>query len=201
MSGILNSSRKEKESGFCGAKAIHVRGFPFSNTAAKFWTCLFDEVAADYPEQSRIELSALSGGLLVPDLLTPETGLQRDMDQLGSDAVRNAFDDAMTALSIIGPPPGVCLRVVPPPEQGVSQEFALDYLDDEILPFLLVWLLEWANVPDMLWNEPSVRGGIDAEDRDRGLRYLVAFDLKAQHLSEGLYRRDVAVSFKRDAVE
>lgn len=198
MSGILNSSRNESPAETCGAKALHVRGFPFSNTAAKFWTCLLDEVAADYPPRSRIELSALSGGLLIPDLLSPEAGLQRDMEQLGSDTVRDAFDDALAALSIIGPPPGVCLRVVPPPDQGQAQEFALDYLDAEILPFLLVWLLEWARVPDMMWNETSVRGGIDAEDRERGIRYLVAFELAAQHISEGLYRRDVVVNFQRE---
>ena len=60
-----------------------------------------------------------------------------------------------------------------------------------------MWLLEWANVPDPMWNEPLVRGGIDAEDRDRSLRYRVAFDLSAQHISEGLYNRGIVVRFQR----
>ena len=74
----------------------------------------------------------------------------------------------------------------------------LDCADAELLPFLLVWLLEWANVPDAFWNREKVRGDFSAEDRDRRLQYLVAFELRSRHLSEGLYERTLTLSWARE---
>jgi hypothetical protein len=199
VSGILNGNRNNKRAGECGAKTLHVRGFPFDNTAAKFWTCLFDEVIADYPPLTRVELSALSGGLLVPDLLTPEASLRRDMEKMEGENIQEAFSDALAALEVLGPPPAVNLRLVPPPGQGEPQTITLEYLDAEILPFLLAWLLEWSAVPDLLWNEDRVRGSFSAQDRARKLVYQIAFEMTTHHVSEGLYERKVQVHFQRDA--
>jgi hypothetical protein len=199
MGGILNHNRGDGEAGACGAKRLHVRGFPFVNTAAKFWSCLLDEVIADYPPGTIIEMSALSGGLLTPELLSPEITIQRDMERLESNDIQEAFNDALSALEIIGPPQPVCMRLLPPSGEGPVQEMTLDYLDADILPFLLAWMLEWATVPDSMWNEPCLRGQISAEDQDRGLDYLVAFELRTTHVSEGLYQRGVLINFQRDS--
>ncbi len=199
MSGILDSNRKEGEAGAFGANTLHIGGFPFVNTAAKFWSCLFDEVAAECPPHTIIEMSALSGGPLTPELLVPEATLQKDMDRLENKDIQDAFSDALATLEIIGPPQAVCLRLLPPSGEGSIREMTLDYLDADILPFLLAWLLEWANVPDSMWNESCVRGQILAEDRDRKWRYLISIELRATHLSEGLYQRGLVVHFERDA--
>lgn len=201
MGGILRGDRSGKPAGACGARTIHVRGFPFANTAAKFWTCLFDEVQADYPRGTIIEMSALSGGLLTPDLLTPEASLRRDMELMEDQDLQEAFSDALGALELIGPPPGVNLRLIPPTGEGLPQVIVLDYLDAEILPFLLAWLLEWSRIPDLLWNESCVRGAFSAEDRDRNRAYQISFELGARHVSEGLFDRKVLVQFECAASE
>jgi hypothetical protein len=198
MGGILNSQGKGSPAVGQGAKALHVRGVRFENTAAKFWTCLFDEVLADFPPQTIVEMSALCGGPLVPDLLVPVNSLQRDMEKLDADAVQDAFNDALAALAVIGPPPNVVLRLAPPPDRGEAHEFLLDYLDAEVMPFLLAWLLEWAGIPDVSWNERRVRGIVTGEDHDRGFLYRASFELHAHHLSEGLYRRRVVMRFERE---
>lgn len=198
MSGILNGNRNDNQADACGAKSLYVRGFPYSNTASKFWTCLLDEVAADYPPETRLELAAMSGGLLTPDLLTPEASLRRDMEKLGDKNVQEAFSDAIAALEVIGPPPIVTLRLMPPEGQGAPAALPLEYLDAEILPFLMAWLLEWSAVPDLMWNKESIRGAFAAQDRDRTLVYRVAFEMTSHHLSEGLYERKVQIGFKRE---
>jgi hypothetical protein len=123
------------------------------------------------------------------------------MERLERNDIQEAFDDALAALEIIGPPQAVCLRLLPPSGEGQAQEMTLDYLDADILPFLLAWMLEWANVPDSIWNDPCIRGQISAADQERGLRYQVAFELRTTHLSEGLYQRGILVSCERDSLK
>ena len=178
-----------------------MRGLPYDNTAVKFWTCLIDEVLAEHPVDMGIIMSGLAGGMLTPLLLSPEAALQRDMERLEEADFRKAFEDAVAVMEMVGPPAGVRLRLVSKDSAVPEQEIVLDYVDAEILPFLLVWLLEWANVPDAFWNREKVRGDFSAEDRDRRLQYLVAFELRSRHLSEGLYEREVTLRFKARPVD
>lgn len=196
MAGLLDNSGKL--AGRIGAKTLMIRGVPYRNTAAKFWTCLIDEILADYPPDTGVALAAPTGGLLVPDLLTPEAVLERDLGQLSDADAREAFEDALKALEAVGPPCSVRLRLLSPQGERYSREIPLEYLDAEILPFLLAWLLEWAGVPDVLWNSEKVRGDFVADDPDRGWRYLIAFELHNRHLSEGLFTREVFVNFRRE---
>jgi len=141
MAGVLKQGSGSSSDNL-GGKTFFVRGLPYSNTAAKFWTCLLDEVVADYPPETGLALAAPTGGLLVPELLTPEALLQRDLERLSENDIKQAFEDALSALEILGPPCSVRLRLISAQREMVSQEIQLDYLDAEILPFLLAWMLE-----------------------------------------------------------
>jgi hypothetical protein len=200
MGGIINSGGDAK-AGAYGAKSLYVRGFPYANTAAKFWTSVLDEVLAAYPSGTVFELSAASGGLLAPVLLAPEQMLQRDMDQLESDERREMVSDALAVLELVGPSGNIALRLIPPGGEAQPQEIMLDYLDADLLPFLTAWLLEWAGVPDALWNQPKVRGAFSGDDPDRRYRYLVAFEVRSQLLSEELYHRTARLHFQRQALK
>jgi len=201
MARILKNNGGAVPAGTFGAKKLFVRGLPYDNTAVKFWTCLIDEVLNDYPPETGVVLYGLAGGALVSDLLSPETVLQRDMARLEETDFRKAFEDAMSVLEVLGPPAGVRLRLVGRDGGPAEPEILLDYVDAEVLPFLLVWLLEWANIPDAFWNRERVRGDFAAEDRDRKVLYLVAFELRSRHLSEGLYEREVTVKFKARSMD
>ena len=197
MAGILNNTGDAK-AGSYGAKTLYVRGFPYANTAAKFWTSVLDEVFAAYPPGTALELAASSGGPLVPVLLTPEIMLQRGMDRLTEDENQETLQDAMAVLELIGPPGSISLRMIPPGKDAEAQQIELDYLDADLLPFLLAWLLEWASVADALWNQPRVRGAFSGDDPTRRFRYLVAFELRSRLLSEELYHRNLRLHFRRE---
>ncbi len=200
MAGLLHSSNGGAAAGEYGAKTLHVNGFPYENTAAKFWSCLLDEVANDYPAGTQVAIAATCGGHLVADLLVPEMILQRDMRKLETEDAQEVIDDAMGVLELIGPPSGVRLRLVEGGEEAPLHEIDLPDIDAELMPFLLAWLLEWARIPDGLWNRKTVRGKFEAEDRQRHLVYKVSFELTTRLLSEELYQREVVLQFQRGSV-
>lgn len=197
MGNILNNGKGGTSNKERGSQTLHVRGIPYGNTAAKFWSTLFDEVGDDFAEGTDIELEALTGGLLVPDLLSPEALLQRDIEKFNADNVQQAFTDALNALAVIGPPSGVRMRLRASDGRALGDPIELDYLDAELLPYLVAWMLEWAGLPDVLWNEPEVKGEFQGEDLDRGLIYKVTFELQSRHLSEGLFDRTIKARFRR----
>jgi hypothetical protein len=197
MSGLLHNGKDGMGTGAYGARMLHVSGFPFENTAAKFWSCLLDEVTEEYPAGTRISLMATCGGKLAADLLVPEMILQRDMRQLESEEAQGVIDDAMGVLELIGPPSGVRLRLMAPGDSAVVRDIVIEDIDAEIMPFLLAWILEWAKVPDGMWNRKTIRGTFMAEDRARRYVYTVSFELETRLLSEDLYQREVVIQFQR----
>ena len=199
MARLIHPAKPDPPSGL-GGKKWFVRTIPYNNAAAKFWSGLLDEVAADFPPQASVTLSAPTGGWLTPEQLTPERVVQQDLDNLANEDLRQAYTDAISTLDLIGPPPQTTLCIQLPDAALPLLTQSLEVLDAEILPFLLVWLLEWSNVPEVLWNEPSVHGRFLADDPGRHLRYRVAFRLANQHLREGLFQREVTVSFDRESL-
>jgi hypothetical protein len=197
MSRILNSDSGNTSAERLGANRIFVRGLPYDNTAAKFWSALIDEVLGEYPACDEIVLRGSSGGLLSPELLNPEASLQRELDRLKDVDLRKTFDEIVAAMEVLGPPCGVVLSLRVRGVPLASRELPLDCLDAEILPFLLAWLLEWANLAEFAWNGEHVKGEFAAEDRERHLRYRIAFQLANRHLSEGLFDRELDLAFQR----
>ena len=197
MASTTNSSGGAKAGSF-GAKELYIRGFPYANTAAKFWTSVLDEVFAAYPQGTALEMAASSGGLLMPTLLMPELILQRGMDRLAAQGDQETLQDAIAVLELTGPPGSISLRMIPPGKNAAPQAIELDYLDADLLPFLLAWLLEWASIPDVLWNQPRVRGAFAGDDPSRRFRYLVAFELRSRLLGEELYHRNLRLHFRRE---
>ena len=46
---LTNDPSRLPSAGRLGSNSIFVNGLPFDNTAAKFWTTLFDELLIDHP--------------------------------------------------------------------------------------------------------------------------------------------------------
>ncbi len=200
MSGLLHDNKGDASSGAYGAKKLYVGGVVFANTAAKFWTCLLDEVLDKYPADTRVVISGACSGPLSAALLDPEQLLQRDMRELESDKAQQVLNDALGVLELLGPPPGMRLRLTGPEGQDVLREMVLEDIDAELMPFLLTWLLEWARVPDAHWNNKVVQGMFVGEDRIRSYGYKIAFQLHNQLLGEELYERSIEVRCDRTPV-
>lgn len=201
MSGLLHDDKGNVSPGAYGAKELHVGGFPYANTAAKFWTCLLDEVAENYPPGTGVVIAGACSGQLSAALLDPENLLQRDMRALESDKAQQVLNDAIGVLELLGPPPGIRLRLVGPEGQAILREMVMEDIDAELMPFLMSWLLEWAQVPDSQWNNKVVRGLFKGEDRHRSYGYQIAFELRNKLLGEELYEREILLRCDRTRVQ
>lgn len=198
MSRILGNSAKESPAGCLGVRAWMVRGFRFANSAAKFWSSLVDELALDYPECDAVEFNLLTDICLDRDLLFPEKSLQRELNQRQSLLdIREALRETLSQLNITGPPGAVHVRMTAGGHEMRACDLPRDCIDADMFPCLLVWLLEWAEVPYCLWNFSQANGNFYARDHERPVRYHISFELAGKHVSEGLCRRTLVLSYIR----
>jgi len=173
----------------------HVHGVRFTHSAAMFWPRLLDEARATYPSCHVVELCAPGGGILTADLLHPERALERSLERMAVDDSARERDAAIAELELLGLPAATRIRLFADGASDPLLEQPLDAVDEEILPNLLAWLLEWARIADAMWNSEFVHGSFDAEDRDRRLLYRLVLDVRNQLLSEDLYRRTIRIDF------
>lgn len=172
-----------------------VRGVKYSNSAAKFWPGLVEEVTEEFPQCTRIELSAPIGVALSRRHLFPQIDLQKDMDDLMKLDFDEAMSQAIAEMNLIGPPSPVRVRLAAGEGYLFESDLPPDCLDSETFLCLVAWLLEWARIPPSRWNDDALRGAFAARDIAKPVTYGFSFRLSYQPLSEGLRRLDVAIVF------
>jgi hypothetical protein len=190
---LLGEESKEAGERRAGCKSLYVRGARYANSAAKFWTALVDEVRERFPPGAQIELETCTGGRLSPDQLFPQLELQRELERLADADLEDVLRQTLAQLELTGPPAPVVIRVRDGETELLLQELPADCVDAEIFPFLVTWLLQWSGVADETWNAESVDGSFAALDRGRRMEYRISFRLANRHLSEGLFRRSLAL--------
>jgi len=194
MAGLLNLGAPDAyPTGRPATETLYVRRAPYRNSAAKFWPALADEVAEFFPDRPLIELSAPSGTPLSRQFLFPEQELQRDLERLSEEG--RTLEDVMAELELTGLPVPVRLRVWAGDRVAHEQTLPTDCLDNETFPCLVVWLLEWAEVPEASWNAASVEGRFGGHDVKRSRRYAMAFSLANEPVKEGLVQRTLKLRF------
>ena len=194
MTALLRDEPKDAPPPTPGPAAWLVGGVRHANSAAKFWMTLLDETRTLYPEADRIELATTGSGPLERRYLSPEQVLQEDLDRLCDTDLAEAMRSALAELELTGPPSPVRARILAGDRELLTRELPADILDSEILPFLLAWLLEWAGIPDFMWNNEFLSGSFAAEARRA---YSVRFDLVRRHLSEGLFEITLTLAAER----
>lgn len=199
------SDSAHPESSFSSRTAVSSRawvvgGVRYANSAAKFWPLFLDEIQVRHPHADGLTLAAPGDGPLHPGLLMPEQTLAESLERMNKDTDFNVAMRSIAAeLEVTGPPSAVTLAIVSG-EKLLENEELTDFLDAEIFPFLLVWLLEWSCLKEAAWNRPSLRGDFRADDVDRCVRYRIRFQLKNRYLSEGLFRRSLVLRWDRAQV-
>ena len=176
-----------------------VHGRRFRNSAAKFWSALIDELLENYPECRRIALEALNEGRLDPDLLSPETELERELNRndLSMNGAGEAWRQALADFEIYGPPGSVGLRIYSRAGKQTRLSLPMDCVDAEIFLYLLAWLMEWADLPPNTWNDLEVKCSFAALDPVRKYNYLFDFTVGHKFLSEGLFSWRLDLGFER----
>jgi len=195
---IKNSDQKHVRTHF-GASLLTVHGRRFSNTAAKFWSALIDELAEEYGYCRKGALETVNEDRLHPALLFPEAELERELNRgdLSLAGIREALQQALADFELYGPPGAVSLRIYSDHGEEERLAFPMDCVDAEIFMYLLAWLVEWGELPLHCWNDPKIKGSFSADDPLRGFKYSFDFLIEHKPLSEGLFSWRLNLKFGR----
>ena len=175
-----------------------VGGKRFTSSAARFWPALLDEIATDFPACAEIRLRATDDQPLHRAQLSPANSLERALERLEYEDSRAAMQEALLELDAAGPPQPISLELRSAAGDSLlCRNLPGDCVDTEIFPFLLVWLLTWAEIPADQWNREFVAGSFIARDPVRGFRYPLELELQNRHLSEGLFERRLTLHCQR----
>jgi hypothetical protein len=142
-------------------------------------------------------LTAAMDGLLQSDMLFPTLALEREIQRTAKTGRRESLAALIAECELFGLPGAVQLEVCSGTETVCVRTLPCDCVDAEIFAYLLVWLLEWAEIPEQEWNADQVSGYIPAGDAGRGVFMPWHVKLENAHLSEGLYRRRVLLEWER----
>ncbi len=192
MSRLLTEISGKHDLPLVSAKSLWVNGKEYTCTAAKFWTSIIDEIRTDFPACSSIEISAPTAEAITRLHLTPS--LTIDPDLFFTKDLRKAMRDLIAELNILGPPSPVQLRLMDSDREIAACAMPADCVDAETLPYLAVWLLEWAGIPETTWNESLIEGVVIAADPRRHLAYNIPFKMIHKHIREGLYKRLITLT-------
>lgn len=177
-------------------KSLFVDGVRYTNSAAKFWPGLIDEVHEDFPACTRIELAAKVSAQLGHEHLFPKIAFEKSFRRLLYSNIQEEMKNTLAELEILGPPSSVQIVLFSKKREIVSREFPLDYIDAEIFPCLIAWPLKWAGIPEYMWKNEFLKGNVTAEDKKRQLIYHISFSVEKHHISEGLYQQSISLAYR-----
>ncbi len=180
-----------------GASKLIVNGTVYHNSAAKFWSALLDELIVEFPRCDGAALQCIDERPLSRDLLRPQKSFEESLDRIRPVDVARLLAETIQELELFGPPQAVRLRLYHREREFLYRELPLECLDSEVFPFLLVWLLVWAELPEALWDQTDLNGSFTAEDPQRKLCYNVSYQLQTRDISEGLLERRVNLHWSR----
>jgi hypothetical protein len=168
--------------------SLVVAGQRYTNSAAKFWAGLLLDALVRDPDCNLIELASWLTRPLTRTYLYPDRLLSKGLDLDEGFSLRKVIADAVAEMDLLGPPASVQIRLLAPGRVILNWEPLPAFVDAELFPFLLVWLLEWGQVPEAVWNSERITGSLSASDRRFRWTYDIAFTLQSRHESEGLHR-------------
>jgi hypothetical protein len=197
MARLLRADDDNEDIVHFGAPVLVVSGQLYQNTAAKFWSSLIDELAMDYSSCTSVSLATMDSVRLGRILLSPQDSLQRDFESLAKLDFAQVLRETVEELQMFGPPPAVNVQLFSDVELMASERPHIACVDASVLAYLVVWLFDWAGIPEDDWNAPVVEGKVNAHDCYRQMGYALEFDFKNHHLSEGLFDRRISVVFRR----
>ncbi len=197
MSRMLKKEEEGSPVTRFGAVSLVINNEAHSNTAAKFWSSLIDEVTEDYSDCDTLALSASCSQTLSREMLSPQDALQRDfMDLLDLD-LEQVIRETVEELELYGMPSGVGVSLMAGNRELASMMLPDDCVDSGVFAYLVAWLMEWARIPEAEWNNESLSARLLAEDTGRKVLYSMDIRFLKRHLSEGLYRLSVSMRFVR----
>jgi hypothetical protein len=164
----------------------YVNGVRCDNSAASFWPVFLRETRENYPDGESVELRTLTGAELGRGLLDPKRQFEVEASLFDGLEVREHLAETMARMALTGGPACVLVTVLEAEGGGILDETTVESLDSESFVYLAAWMLEWAGVPESLWNRGELSGAAVLGDAGRNTADRLFFDLTREHVSEGL---------------
>ena len=174
-------------------EAFVVGNRSYLHSAARFWPRLVDESIQVCPFLSHIQLVTLTAERINPLRLDPTQELADDIESLLGTDLEAVIQSTIAELEIMGPPTPVRVTLEEGPNEVYAGHLALDCVDAETMIYLTAWLLEWAKIPHEIWHRDDIDGQFVGRVRPGETAYLLSFEFRNRHLSEGLYRHTLSV--------
>ncbi len=164
-----------------------------THSAARFWPRLVDESLQVFPLLTHIQLTTLTSERISPTRLDPQKELTSDVEELLHSDLESVIQNTMEELEMLGPPGPVTVGLMQGPDEIHSGALALESVDAETMIYLTAWLLEWSDIPHEIWHRDDIDGQFVGRVRPGETAYLMSFEFRNRHLSEGLYRHTLTV--------
>jgi len=180
-----------------GAPCWATGGVFHSNSATRFWSGLVEELLRRFPAGEQFELIVCPACDLLPDMLFPGRLDVTQWEGIADEELRRQFSRTLAELEVLGEPPVVRLRVLDSTAQCVSDtNLSPECVDADLFPFLLVWLLKWAGIPESDWNNDGLSGKFEAESLPGNRRFHLGFHLATENVAEELERWVLGVQYR-----
>lgn len=175
------------------ARGLRIGGSFYANAAAKFWAGFFTELTRDFPDCDEAAFRCTTDHRLQPAMLDPQHALQEALEALEGTRLEDVVREAEIELEAAGPPAAVEIQLLGECKTLLACDLPIECIDNEIFPLLLVWILQWAGVSHLLWNDDVVHGAFHAHDPVRDAGFAIALQLQNTHRAEELYGRELVI--------
>lgn len=181
-------------------QGLWIRGARFNHSAAKFWSQLIDEICVALPECDGFRFASSGDFELQRRLLFPERDLEHDWLDFSDAEMKTLWDETVAQMNLLDQTDWAVIRLQRDGGDLEHPPFLREQIDADTYLYLLAWLLEWAGIPEASWNLESLRGEFAAEHFQRKWRYELRFELRQNHIHEGLYQRALTLRFQRTPI-
>lgn len=165
-----------------------------SHTAAKFWSCLLEEMETALPGADRVAFMWSGALSWVPAMLRPEVHVPPEI--LAGEDFSTALQGILAEREILGDPPPVEYEIYEGGNMRQNGILSLGSLDAESMPFMAVWLPAWSHIPPTSWNNQRLHGRFSAFDLDRERVFHLRWISRRHEILEGLMKQSIDVRFR-----
>ena len=103
MSALLREPRNDDKDRDRASRTtvLYIDDAPYTNSAAKFWPTLIDELLEEYPSATAFELTAPAPSVLTPRCLDPAAALEESLERLKNVDIRAAMASTLAELELL----------------------------------------------------------------------------------------------------
>ena len=187
-----------------GVLSFYVRGKKYKNSSVSFWSSLICEARCRFPSAKKIIIESAPAVLLDVSMLFPGKLDLTSLDLSAHADLLKQYCSILNEMEIYGEPSSIRLKILDSADELIKYTYiSPSVADAELFPFFLVWLLYWAKISPLKWNNDFLSGNFDAYlgAVQEGMRFMqIFFELQKINIHEELTGWLINVEFGMDAI-